>query len=109
MRRLEASNACGLYSLRLTKPLVLVGALSCECKCEQAMQRTVSLSLMGSSVRAFVCVCVCVCGCVYTRSVQESAREDVNEDVKICTFQYYNSRWQTYLELYTWRRGLFRT
>ena len=64
MRRLEASNACGLYSLRLTKPLVLVGALSCECKCEQAMQRTVSLSLMGSSVRAFVCACVCVCVCV---------------------------------------------
>ena len=62
MRRLEGPNACGLHSLRLITPWGLVGALSCECKSEKAMQGTVFLLTWG---RLCACVCVCVCVCVF--------------------------------------------
>ena len=47
MRRLDGSNACGLHSQLLITPWGLVGAFSCECKCQKAIQITVFFSLMG--------------------------------------------------------------
>ena len=39
----------------------LVGSLSCECKGEQAMQRTVFFSHGVFCACVYVCVCVCFC------------------------------------------------